>query len=215
MLGVLGVFAKHQLTEVTLKSLQIVTDRLAMVIDWQHAVDENQKLARQHQQILASAGEGIYGVDLDGRTTFVNPAAAKMLGYASDELLGVSMHAIMHHTRLDGSPLSPRGLSDLCGVQGGRTQQIANEIMWRKDGTHFPVEYTSTPMWEEGRLIGAVVTFQDITERKRAERGLKESEARFRQLSEAIPQQVWTARPDGSLDYVNQRVASIFCVCRT
>ena len=102
-----------------------------------------------------------------------------MLGYASDELLGVSMHAIMHHTRLDGSPYPREACPIYAAFKEGRTQQIANEIMWRKDGTHFPVEYTSTPMWEEGRLIGAVVTFQDITERKRAERGAERERSTF------------------------------------
>jgi PAS domain S-box-containing protein len=176
VLGVLGVFAKHRLTEVTLESLQIVTDRLAMAIERQQALYEYQKLARQNERILASAGEGIYGLDLEGRTTFVNPAGAGMLGYEIEDLIEVPMHTAMHHTRLDGSPY-PREECPIYAVfQEGRTQHRDNEIFWRKDGTNFPVEYTSTPMWENGRLIGAVVTFQDITERKHmAEQLLEET----------------------------------------
>ena len=87
-----------------------------------------------------------------------------MLGYEIEELIGVSMHATMHHTRLDGSPYPREECPIYAVVKEGRTQHSGAEIMWRKDGTNFPVDYTSTPMWEEGRLIGAVVTFQDITE---------------------------------------------------
>ena len=176
VLGVLGVFAKHTLTDVTLESLQIVTDRLAMAIERQQGLYEYQRLARHNERILASAGEGIYGVDLEGQMTFVNPAGAKMLGYAIDELIGVSMHATMHHTRLDGSPYPQEECPIHAVFKKGQTQHIGNEVMWRKDGTQFPVDYTSTPMWENGRIIGAVVTFQDITERKKmAEQLLEET----------------------------------------
>jgi len=167
VLGVMGLFAKHRLTDVTLESLQIVSDRLSMAIERQQALFEYQKLARHNERILASAGEGIYGLDLEGQTTFVNPAGANMLGYAIEELLGVPMHATIHHMRLDGSPYPQEECPVHAAFKEGRTQHINNEIMWRKDGTHFPVEFTSTPMWENGRLIGAVVTFQDITERNR------------------------------------------------
>ncbi|UCH90776.1 MAG: PAS domain S-box protein, partial [Nitrospirota bacterium] len=166
VLGVLGLFAKHRLTEMTVESLQIVADRLSMAIERQQALYDYQKLARHNEQILASAGEGIYGLDLEGQTTFVNPAGAKLLGYTPQELIGRPMHTVVHHTKTDGSPY-PREECPIYAVfREGQTQHCDNEIFWRKDGTNFPVEYTSTPMRENSRLIGAVVTFQDISERK-------------------------------------------------
>jgi len=166
VVGVIGLFSRHMLTDMTLDSLRRVTDRISMAIERHQALQEYQKLARHNQQILASAGEGIYGVDHEGKTTFVNPAGANMLGYEIKELIGVSMHATIHHTRLDGSPYPGEECPIYAAFKDGRTQHIDDEIMWRKDGTSFEVEYTSTPMWEDGRLVGAVVTFQDITERK-------------------------------------------------
>ena len=125
---------------------------------------------------MPRAGEGIYGLDLEGQTTFVNPAAARMLGYENEDLIGVPMHSTVHHTRLDGSPYPREECPIYAAFHEGRTQHRDNEILWRKNGTSFPVEYTSTPMWENGRLIGAVVTFQDITERNQmAEQLLEET----------------------------------------
>ena len=176
VLGVMGLFARHTLTDVTLESLQIVADRLSMATERQQALYEYQKLARHNERILASAGEGIYGLNLEGKTTFVNPAGARMLGYEIEDLIEVPMHTAIHHTRLDGSPYHREECPIYAAFHEGRTQHCDNEIFWRKDGTNFPVEYTSTPMWENGRLLGAVVTFQDITERKHmAEQLLEET----------------------------------------
>jgi len=166
VVGVMALFSRHMLTHMTLDSLKIVTDRISMAIERHQAFQEYQKLARQHQRILASAGEGIYGLDHEGKATFVNPAGATMLGYEIEELIGVPMHATIHHTRPDGSSYPGVECPIYAAFKGGRTQHIDDEIMWRKDGTSFEVAYTSTPMWEDGRLVGAVVTFQDITERK-------------------------------------------------
>jgi PAS domain S-box-containing protein len=133
-------------------------------------VQELEQLRRQHQLILNAVGEGIYGLDLDGNVTFVNPAAAAMIDWSVDELIGKSMHAVLHHSHPDGS----RYLREECPIyrafQDGSTQRVTNEVFWRKDGTSFPVEYISTPMHDEdGHLVGAVVTFRDITQRRWAE----------------------------------------------
>ncbi|HSF10429.1 MAG TPA: PAS domain S-box protein, partial [Nitrospirales bacterium] len=211
VLGVMGLFARHPLTEFTLKSLGMVADRITVALERQVARDEKNKLTLFKQRLLASAGEGIYGLDLDGNTTFVNPAVLQMTGYEEDELLGHSQHAILHHTKPDGSPYPPEECLIYAALKEGSVYHIDTEVFWRKDGSFFPVEYVSTPIRNDlGQLEGAVVTFQDITHRKRAEKVLQESEERFRFLNEAIPQQVWTARPDGSLDYVNRRVLEYF-----
>ncbi len=125
-------------------------------------------LRRQNEFILLSAGEGIFGLDLEGRHTFVNPAAANMLGYHVEELLGQPSHALWHHTKENGSPY----LKEDCPIYGaykdGLVHMGEDELFWRKDGSSFSAQYCSTPMRnEKGQLIGAVVTFQDITERKR------------------------------------------------
>jgi diguanylate cyclase (GGDEF)-like protein/PAS domain S-box-containing protein len=152
-------------------------------------------LAHRNALILNSAGEGIYGLDREGRTTFVNPAAAALTGYDAEELIGRDQHQVIHHSRPNGTPY-PREVCPIRAAIGdGSVRRVDDEVFWRKDGTQFPVEYTSTPILEDGEVVGAVVTFTDITERKQAEERLKESEEGYRRLSGelALLHQVRTA----------------------
>ena len=166
--------------------------------------DQNlETLRRQHELILNSVGEGVYGLDLQGRVTFVNPAAAKMVGWQVSELLGRSMHDVLHHSRPDGSPYPAHACPIYEAFRDGRIHRANTEVFWRKDGSSFPVEYISTPMQDElGNLVGTVVAFQDITQRKWAEailqrtneelelkvqertRELQQANARLQELSE-------------------------------
>lgn len=130
------------------------------------AQDAIQKLV----PILNSTKEGIYGLDLQGCTTFSNKAALEMTGHTEDEMIGVSQHSLIHHTKADGTHY-PREECNIYGALAkGIVTTIDNEIFWHKDGHAIPVEYTSTPIKDEsGRVVGAVVVFRDITERKRVE----------------------------------------------
>jgi PAS domain S-box-containing protein len=127
-------------------------------------------LTRQSNSILESVGDGIYGTDLDGLVTIVNPAAAEMLGYKVQELLGQDMHALSHHTRADGTP-NP---ADDCMIRQSllteQTIRVSDEVFWRKDGTSFPVEYVARPQISDGRAVGVVVAFTDVTERRALDR---------------------------------------------
>lgn len=120
--------------------------------------------------LLESANEGIFGLDLDGVTTFINPMGARMLGYEPGDLVGRNSHASIHHTGPDGTPIAP----DLCRMLGvmrsGTDAQVSDEVFWRRDGTSLPVEYRATPIRSHGPIIGAVVIFHDITDRRRRER---------------------------------------------
>jgi len=143
---------------------------------------ELEHLRRQHQLILNAVGEGVYGLDLAGNVTFVNPAAAEMIGWSTEDLIGQSMHAVMHHSLADGSPYQREACPIYAAFQDGSVRRITNEVFWRKDGTSFPVEYISTPMRdEEGRLIGTVVTFRDITQRRWAEEILQRANEELEQ----------------------------------
>ncbi|MBS4099528.1 MAG: EAL domain-containing protein [Sulfuricella sp.] len=125
------------------------------------------RVSRQNELILATAGEGIYGTDTAGVITFVNPAAAALLGYEREELLGRQSHATFHHAKPDGSPYR----SEDCPMHTALTTGIAirgkEEVFWRKDGAPLPVEFSSMPIEEEGKPAGVVVTLMDISERKR------------------------------------------------
>jgi len=124
---------------------------------------------QKSRRILESAGEGIYGLDDRGLTTFINPSAARMLGYAPEELIGRSMHAAVHYAREDGSDYPVDECPMYSAFTHGTVHNCSSEVLWRKDGSSLPIEYTTTPIRKDGRLAGAVVTFRDITERRRAE----------------------------------------------
>ncbi len=145
-----------------------------------------QCLIRQNQSTLASVGEGIYGLDLDEKTSFVNPAAERMLGYGRGELAGRHQHDIVSHINADGVPYPEDECPVYAALRDGNVHASSDEVFRRKDGTSFPVEYVSTPIREGGGVVGAVVTFRDITRRKQAEEALRESEARFRLLAEKM-----------------------------
>ena len=119
--------------------------------------------------LLESVGEGIFGVDLDGKVAFINPAANRMLGYGPEELIGVDVHQKIHHSHADGSAYPKIKCPMYLTHADGTDQHIADEVLWRKDGSSFPVEYTSMPIKKDEQVVGAVVTFMDITERKRME----------------------------------------------
>lgn len=156
------------------------------------------ELRRHNELILESAGDGIYGIDSRGRSTFVNPAAARLLGWTPDELRGASMHRILHHSHPDGTPYPAEECPIYAALQDGHVHASDSEVFWKRDGTSIPVDYVSTPIWDEGSIQGAVVVFKDITERKGTEqhirRLLTEAEARERQLVEKQAQLVQAAK---------------------
>jgi len=129
-----------------------------------------QNLLHLNSAILESAGEGIYGLDLNGLTTFANPAATRMTGWSLNELLGRSQHAQIHHSKADGSPYPRETCPIYAALHDGEVHHRDDEVFWRKNGTSFPVDYTSTPLRTNGELVGAVVLFRDITERQNRER---------------------------------------------
>ncbi|AMV38421.1 response regulator [Planctomyces sp. SH-PL62] len=123
--------------------------------------------------LLESSGEGIYGIDMQGLCTFMNRAAAEMLGYSTEEVIGRNAHELFHHTRPDGSPYAVEDCPIYRSFRVGKGCRVDDEVLWRRDGVNFPAEYASFPIrGVDGEIKGAVVNFTDITERKRVEREL-------------------------------------------
>jgi two-component system, OmpR family, sensor histidine kinase VicK len=129
------------------------------------------QLRQRLESILAAAAEGVYGIDLEGRTTFVNPAAVRMLGWDAEELLGRTQHSVWHHARLDGTPYPAAECPIMQASRDGQVHHVTGEVFWRRDGTPLPVEYISSPLRDQGGgVIGAVVTFRDVSDRQAFER---------------------------------------------
>lgn len=136
----------------------------------------NQRLARakahleqQHELILNSVAEGICGVDLQGRTTFVNLAMERITGWTGEELIGREQHPLLHHTRTDGSPHPPGECPVYLTCRDSQPRFVEDDLFWRKDGSSLPVEYSTNPIRDaRGATLGSVVVFRDMTERKQA-----------------------------------------------
>jgi two-component system sensor histidine kinase TtrS len=127
-------------------------------------------IERRFELILNAVGDGISGVDRHGITTFVNPAMERLTGWSADELIGRQQHDLLHHTRPDGTPYHRHDCPVRATFTDSRPRSVTDEVFWRKDGSSFPVEYTSAPIRsDDGEVLGAVIVFRDITERKQAE----------------------------------------------
>jgi PAS domain S-box-containing protein len=165
----------------------------------------SKRLTEFHQVVMASMGEGLFALDVEGRLTFMNPAAELLLGWKAEELLGLQIHDHIHYVHPDGSPFPV----DACGVlqvkQGGAALRNHQDFFVRKDGTTFPVACSSSPIVSDGDWAGLVVVFRDVTQQRQAQQELHESERRYRALADSMPQIVWAARPDGCVDYLNRR----------
>lgn len=135
-----------------------------------HLARAKLRLEREHQLILDSVADGIYGVDPHGNSTFVNRAMELITGWNAAEMIGRNQHQILHHTRADGSHHPAEECPVYAAYRDNHTLFIDDDLFWKKDGTGFPVEYTATPIRDEqGLTVGSVVVFRDITERKQAE----------------------------------------------
>jgi PAS domain S-box-containing protein len=168
--------------------------------------DVAERERREKAALLESAVDGIYGIDDQGRCTFMNPAASRMLGFSPEEVLGRNMHQLIHHTRADGSSYPEEDCPIYRAIREGRSSRIDEDILWRKDGTCFPAEYSSSPI----QTGGAVVTLQDITERKLADEQLRRSEERYRILAETAPDAIVTMDERSIIVYANPATERVF-----
>lgn len=176
-LGVLALYLPNdtKIAPEEVRFYQSIGDVIAVSLQNSLQYTKIEGLKSQHGLILNSMGEGLYGLNSEGVCTFMNPTAERMLGYERGELIGALLHDVTHHTRSDGSTYLPEECRIYVSFKENRVQHVEDELFWRKDGSNFPVEYTSTPTFDKnGAPIGAVVVFSDITERRQAEETIKE-----------------------------------------
>jgi len=186
------------------EELQVYRDHLEQLVRVRTLETETAK--QQNELILNAIGEGVFGVNLEGKITFINPAATQMLGWEQNELLYQKQHPLIHHTKPDGSIYKSEECPISHAYKDGQIHHVTDELFWRKNGSFFPVEYISTPIWETGQLIGAVVVFSDITTRKKAEIELRTSEERYRMLADNVGDVIWTMDLTGRLSYISPSV---------
>ena len=158
--------------------------------------DAGEGWSQRLRLLLESTGEGIFGIDLEGRCTFINRAGASMLGRRTEQVRGQNMLCLMHHTHGDGSAYPEADCPIFNAFRQGLPCRIDSEVLWRADGSSFSAEYSSYPILDGGVVQGAVATFVDITERKRVEEMLRQArdeleqrvQARTAELSSALTQ---------------------------
>lgn len=153
-----------------LRSLGTVHD----ITESKLAHDRVEQLQAYLESIVQSMGEGVLTLDADGRHAMVNPAAASMLGFATDELIGRPGHDLWHHTRADGTACAESACPIRQTLRDGEVRRRDDEVFWRRDGSSFPIEYVVAPLRENGGIAGVVVMFLDITERKRVEETIRQ-----------------------------------------
>jgi len=135
-----------------------------------------ESLWRRHRLLLDAVGDGIVGIDREGRITFANPVACREMGWSAEEMLGKGSHGLFHARRADGSLLPEAECNILSAMRDGAARKATDEVLWRRDGSSFPIDYVSTPIVDAGRVVGAVVVFKDVSERRRLEDRLRQAE---------------------------------------
>ncbi len=149
------------------------TEAIADAIRFAQESDERKEAEERNRLLLESAAEGIFGCDTEGHITFVNNAACRMLGYGAEELIGEKSHTLFHYRRPDGSDYPVEECPMFAAYTHGTESRIDDEFLWCKDGSGLPVEYGATPIRSGDTILGAVISFTDITERKEAEQAIR------------------------------------------
>jgi PAS domain S-box-containing protein len=166
------------------------------------------------RQILETLSDGLYGVDDEGRITFINQAARDMLGYEQEQLLGENSHAMFHHSKVEGVPYPIEECPVHVSCTAGTVARMDNEVYWHRDGHAIPVEYTVAPIRKGDWVVGAVVSFRDISRRKAAEAKLRASEQRFQTLLDSAPDAMVITGMDRTIIMVNRKAESLFGYAR-
>ena len=171
------------------------------------------RLLRQSEErvwlLLDSIAEAVYGIDIEGNCTFCNAASVRLLGYETPgDLLGKQMHGLMHHTRADGTRYPIEDCQIYLGFREGKGSHSDNEVLWRKDGSSFPVEYWSYPVVTDGKPIGSVVTFIDITDRKQANATILKERDRAQQYLDIADVILLALDQEGRINLVNRKGCS-------
>ena len=190
VLGVLDVQGNvvNEIDSADITLLESLAGQVAISLQNARIYAQVEQERRQNALVLETAGEGIFGLDVEGNHTFVNPSGAKMLGYSTEELIGKHSHSMWHHTHADGTPFPGEECPIYYTLHLGTVNQ-GEEYFIRKDGTGFYVSFTSQPIIEEGKVIGAVVTFADITQQK-LDREMTALRARQQEVINMITQKI-------------------------
>jgi PAS domain S-box-containing protein len=202
-----------ELTPVVALNLEILSRNIAtqqLLVQTQEQAKEIEASEERSRLILESSADGIFGTDAKGLLTFINPAACHMLGFTPDDLLGHSSHAMFHHHRPDGRDYPKEECPMFAAYTEGKSSHIDNEFLWRKNGTGFPVEYGVRPVFKDGSLIGSVVSFTDITERRQAEERLRDTERFYRSVMESAPDAMMVVDQNGAIQIANAQCEKIF-----
>ncbi len=168
-----------------------------------------QHIHRRYELILNSAGEGIYGLDKDGKGTFVNQAAIEMCGWTETDVIGQPMHALHHHSKANGAPYPQQECPIYAALTDGEVHHVTDEVFWRKDGAGFAVHYTSTPIIDNGEIVGAVVVFQDVSRLKKTESDLALLQNRHELILSAAGEGVCGFDCEGRVTFVNPAAAAM------
>ena len=163
------------------------------------------------QLLLDSTAEAIYGIDLDGNCTFCNRACLRLLGYSDlNPVLGKNIHRLIHHSYRDGSPYPVEKCRIYQAFRNGTGTHVDDEVVWRADGLCFPVEYWSYPIQHDGKIMGCVVTFVDISERKAAEDALRAAHEASEMFINSVPSILISINPAGLITRWNLTAAAAF-----
>ncbi len=189
----------------------LVTLILYLLGERKKAAEELNDTLSRLRLLLDSTAEAIYGIDLQGNCSFANNSVLRMLGYANiDDLLGKNMHNLIHHSYPDGRPMPVEECLIYRAFHEGTGVHYDKEVFFRSDGTSFPVEYWSYPQIAGGVVKGAVVTFNDITERREAEEKLRVSEERLRNITDSAKDAIIMMDSRGAISYWNPAAEHIF-----
>lgn len=167
------------------------------------------EIQSRYQLILTSAGEGIYGLDHEGKGTFVNPAAIAMTGWTEADVIGQPVHEKHHHSKANGEHYPKEKCPIYAALKDGEVHHITDEVFWRKDNSCFPVHYTSTPIWENGDIVGAVVIFQDVSKIKQAEAAMALLQRRNELLLSAAGEGICGFDCKGNVTFINPVAAAL------